>query len=253
MGTVICFANQKGGVGKTTSAVNVAASLGVLRKNVLLVDMDPQGNATSGLGVLKRNLQVSSLDVLLGKESVENAIIKTEYKNVSLIPSSMALASAEFELSEIEDGEKLLKNALEPVKNNYDYIIIDAPPSLGLITVNILTACDRVIIPMQLEFYALEGLSQLTMTIDVVKSRYNPHLAIGGILITMYNPRLLLSTQVKKELEEHYGYVLFKSTVSRSVRISEAPGFGKPVYYHDRWSKGSREYVDVAKELIKLM
>ncbi len=251
MGKILCFANQKGGVGKTTSAVNVAASLGVLKKKVLLVDMDPQGNATSGLGILKKSVHISSLDVLLGESKAEDAIIDTNFKNVSLIPSSMSLASAEFEISELEEGEKMLSNALEPIKDSYDYIIIDSPPSLGLITVNILTACDSVIIPMQCEFYSLEGLSQLMMTVNTVRSRYNPRLSAGGILVTMYNSRLLLSVQVMQELKEHYGHILFKTQISRSVRVSEAPGFGKPVYYHDRWSKGSREYLEVAKELIK--
>lgn len=257
MGTILSFVNQKGGVGKTTSAVNVAASLGVLGKKVLLVDIDPQGNATSGLGVSKKALSVSMIDVLVRqdgdprKTSASEAIIETEFKNLSILPSTISLAAAEFEISELENGENCLKNALKDVKDDYDYIIIDCPPSLGLITVNVLTASDGVIIPMQTEFYSLEGLSQLMLTVKRVKSHYNPDLNVTGILVTMNNPRLLLSMQVMYELEHHYKDKLFKTCISRNVKVSEAPGFGRPVYYHDKRSKGAQEYLEVARELIK--
>lgn len=257
MGTILSFVNQKGGVGKTTSAVNVAASLGVLGKKVLLVDIDPQGNATSGLGISKKSLDVSMIDVLVRqdgdprKASAKDAIIVTDFKNLSVLPSTISLAAAEFEISELENGENCLKNALRDVKDDYDYIIIDCPPSLGLITVNVLTASDGVIIPMQTEFYSLEGLSQLMLTVKRVKTHYNPELGVTGILVTMNNPRLLLSMQVMYELEQHYKDKLFKTCISRNVKVSEAPGFGRPVYYHDKRSKGAQEYLEIARELIK--
>lgn len=251
MGTILSFVNQKGGVGKTTSAVNVAASLGVLGKKVLIADIDPQGNATSGLGVYKRQLTCGALEALLGKVPTSQAIIRTEFKNLDLLPSTMALAAAELDLGEIEDGEYSLKKALEQVKADYDYIIVDCPPSLGLLTVNVLIASDGVIIPMQCEFYSLEGLSQLITTVKKIKSHYNDRLDVTGILITMYNSRLLLSMQVMHELKTYYKDKLFSTQISRNVKLSEAPGFGKPVYYHDKKSKGAQEYLDVAKELIR--
>lgn len=251
MGKILSFVNQKGGVGKTTSAVNVAASLGVLGKKVLLVDMDPQGNATSGLGILKRGISCGMLELLLGKATPEKAIIKTKFDNLSVIPSTLSLASAEFELGDMEEGEYCLKNALDGIKGDYDYIIVDCPPSLGLLTVNILSASDGVIIPMQCEFYSLEGLSQLMLTVKRIRAHYNPSLLVSGILVTMYNPRLLISMQVMDEIEDHYKDVLFKTQISRNVKLSEAPGFGRPVYYHDRKSKGAKEYLEVAEELIK--
>ena len=249
MGKIISFSNQKGGVGKTTSAVNVAASLGVLGHKVLLIDLDPQGNATSGVGIAKKSLKYSIHDVLVGAISATEAILHTEFENLDLIPANIALAGAEYNLYQEGGSECAMKNALEPIKDNYDYIIIDCPPSLSMLTVNSMVASDGVIIPMQCEFYALEGLSQLTVTINRIKANYNSKLNITGILITMYNSRLLLSLQVINELNKHYSDKLFGTQISRGVRVSEAPGFGMPVYYHDKRSKGAKEYLAVAKEL----
>ena len=249
MGKIIAFANQKGGVGKTTSAVNVAASLGVIGYKVLLVDLDPQGNATSGVGVSKKNLKLTIQDVLLEKAGVEDVVIQTKFNNLSLLPANITLANAEFQLFDADNSQMELKNALLKVKDSYDYVIIDCPPSLGMLTVNALSASDGVVIPMQCEFYALEGLSQLMITVSRIKQYYNDKLTVTGILITMYNKRLLLSMQVMAELKKHYTDKLFDTCISRNVKLSEAPGFGMPVYYHDKSSKGSAEYLDVAKEL----
>ncbi len=260
MGKIIAFANQKGGVGKTTSAVNVAASLGILGKKTLLVDLDPQGNTTSGVGVQKKGLKYTVKDLLVrdseigSKELAELAkstVVETKYSNLSIIPATISLAGAEFDLFSEDEREFCLKKALETLKNDFDYMIIDCPPSLGMLTINGLCAADGVIVPMQCEFYALEGLSQLMITISRVKSLYNPTLAVTGILITMFNGRLLLSNQVLNELKKHYYDKLFATAISRGVRLSEAPSFGMPVYYHDKHSKGSSEYLEVAQELIQ--
>ncbi len=251
MAKIIAFANQKGGVGKTTSAVNIAASVGVLGKKVLLVDLDPQGNTTSGVGISKKNLKSSSYELLIGETTAEKAIITTEFKNLSVIPSNISLAGAEFDLYQLDDREYRLKTQLEAVKGNYDYIFIDCPPSLGMITVNALAAADAVIIPMQCEYYALEGLSQLMLTIRKIKQLYNAELEICGILVTMFNGRLILTMQVISELKRYYSDKLFKTPISRNVRLSEAPSFGTPVYYHDKSSKGATEYLAVAKELMQ--
>ena len=251
MGKIIAFANQKGGVGKTTSAVNIAASLGILGKRVLMIDLDPQGNTTSGLGVGKRNLTKTSRELLIGEPSEANdTVTKTEFQNLSLIPSNKTLASVEFDLYELDDPQFRLKEALREIRNEYDYIIIDWPPSLGMITVNALAASDGIIIPMQCEFYSLEGLSQLVLTINKIRQTYNKTLNVTGILITMYNGRLVLSNQVMAELKKHYKDKLFKTPISRGVKLSEAPGFGMPVYYHDKNCKGTAEYMAVAKELL---
>ncbi len=250
MGKIIAFANQKGGVGKTTSAVNIASSLGVMGKQVLMIDLDPQGNTTSGLGIAKKSLTLSSRELLTGEpEEAAKTIIKTEFRGLSVIPSNKALSNVEFELYELENAQFRLKNALEVIKNDYDYIIIDCPPSLGMITVNALAAADGIIIPMQCEFYALEGLSQLVLTINKIRQTLNTSLHVTGILITMYNGRLVLSNQVMAELKKHYKDKLFKTPISRGVKLSEAPGFGLPVYYHDKSCKGNAEYMAVAKEL----
>lgn len=249
MAKIISFTNQKGGVGKTTSAVNIAASLGVLGKKTLLFDLDPQGNSTSGLGIVKKKLHLTSYDVLLGNCPAKDAITETKFDNLSVIPTNIALSGAEFELFELEDNKTMLKKALSGLDGDFDYIIIDCPPSLGMLTINALIASDGVIIPMQCEFYSLEGLSQLMTTLTQVKKKYNPELLITGILITMYNGRLLLSMQVLSELKRHYGDKLFSTMISRNVKLSEAPSFGVPVYYHDKHAKGSAEYLEVAKEL----
>ena len=249
MGKIISFSNQKGGVGKTTSAVNVAASLGILGYKVLIIDLDPQGNATSGVGIAKKNLKKTINDVLVGEATAEEASLPTEYKNLSILPANIALAGAEYNLYSGGGTESIMKNALAPIKDQYDYIIIDCPPSLSMLTVNAMVASDGVIIPMQCEFYALEGLSQLTVTINRIKANFNSNLNITGILITMYNSRLLLSLQVINELKKHYSDKLFSTQISRGVKVSEAPGFGMPVYYHDKKCKGASEYLAVAKEL----
>ena len=249
MGKIISFANQKGGVGKTTSCVNVAASLGTLGYKVLIIDLDPQGNTTSGVGIAKKGLKGGTRELLSGKMPVEEIIIDTPYQNLAVIPTNTALSSAEFDLFEFDETEKRMQIALEPVKDKYDYILIDCPPSLGMLTINAFTASDGVIVPMQCEFYALEGLSQLMITINRIKRLYNPDLNVSGILITMYNGRLLLSMQVMAELQKHYSDKLFETKISRNVKLTEAPGFGKPVFYHDKNSKGAKEYIEVAKEL----
>ena len=249
MGKIISFANQKGGVGKTTSAVNIAASLGVLGYKVLLIDLDPQGNATSGVGIMKKNLKTTVFDMLTTDASADSVTIKTRFDNLSVIPTHTTLARAEYELGDVENGEYIMKKKLDEVRDNYDYIIIDCPPSLGMLTVNAMTASDGVVIPMQCEFFALEGLSQLMFTISRIKTHYNKELNVTGILITMHNNRLILSMQVINELRKHYADKLFETTISRNVKLAEAPSFGKPAYYYNKTAKGAQEYLAVAKEL----
>lgn len=247
---VIAFANQKGGVGKTTSAVNIAAALGALGHSVLLCDLDPQGNATSGTGINKKTVQRSSYEALLGQCTPDSAVVSTSWKNLSVMPSTINLAGAEIDLIDVENRERCLDRVINGLTQHFDYVIIDCPPSLGMLTINALTCCDGVVIPMQCEYFALEGLSQLMITIKKVKQRYNKSLCIMGILITMYNGRLNLSTQVIDELKKYYADKLFKTTVARNVKVSEAPSFGEPVIYYDKYSKGSLAYMDVAKELL---
>ena len=247
---IISFANQKGGVGKTTSAVNVAACMGKKGKNVLLIDMDPQGNATSGVGISKKNIKHSIYDVLVGEVGIKDAILQTKFRNLSVIPSTIALAGAEFDLNEMDEKGKGMANLLAEIKDEYDYIVIDCPPTLGLLTINALSASNGVVIPMQCEFYSLEGMSQLFNTIKIIHQRLNPELRVVGILLTMYNGRLTLTNQVVNELKKYYEDKLFETKISRNVRLSEAPSFGKPVYYHDKSSKGAKEYLEVAKEIV---
>ncbi len=250
MGKIISFANQKGGVGKTTSCVNIAASLGMLDKKVLIVDLDPQGNTTSGVGIAKKGLKGGTRELLSGKMQPKELIVETPFRNLWVIPTNTALSSAEFDLFEFDETEKRMQMALNEIIDEFDYILIDCPPSLGMLTINAFTASHGIIVPMQCEFYALEGLSQLMITINRIKRLYNPDLNVSGILITMYNSRLLLSMQVMAELKKHYADKLFETKISRNVKLTEAPGFGKPVYYHDKSSKGAKEYIEVAKELI---
>jgi len=260
MGKIIAFANQKGGVGKTTSAVNVAASLGLLDKKVLMVDLDAQGSTTSGVGISKKALKMTVKDIFDAQgaglsdeklaETVKKAVVATEYKNLSVLPSTIALSTAEFDLYSYENSAYFLKNALELIKADYDYIVIDCPPSLGMLTVEAMAACDGIIVPMQCEFYSLEGLSQLMISVSRIRQRYNPNLNVTGILLTMYNGRFLLTNHVVRELKKHYGEKLFKTNISRSVRASEAPSYGMPVWYLDKNSKIAGEYLDAARELI---
>ncbi len=247
---VVSFSNQKGGVGKTTSCVNIAAQIAKKGKNVLLIDMDPQGNATSGLGISKSKIKTTTYDIIIGRAEAKDAIIKTKFKNLSIIPATIDLAGAELELYDMEQDENFTKIALESIKDNYDYIFIDCPPSLGMLTVKALSISDGVVIPMQCEFYSLEGMSQLFNTIKKIKQLYNPELQLVGILLTMYNGRLTLTNQVVAELRKYYAEKLFKVPISRTVRISEAPGYGEPICYHDPYGKGSLEYAAVAKELM---
>ena len=254
MAKIICFSNQKGGVGKTTSCVNISAQIAnKANKKVLLIDMDPQGNATSGLGIPKPKIKRSIYDVLIGKTKVDEAIIKTKFKNLSIIPSTIDLAGAEIELHDLDEarqGSDYLGEAIDAISDSYDYIFIDCPPSLGMLTVKALAISDGVVIPMQCEFYSLEGMSQLFNTIKKIRQLFNPELRVVGILLTMYNGRLTLTNQVVSELKKYYEDKLFKVPISRTVRISEAPGYGEPICYHDPYGKGSLEYAAVAKELM---
>ncbi len=251
MGKVISFSNQKGGVGKTTSAVNIAAALTKKKKKVLLIDLDSQGNATSGVGISRRNVKNSSFDLITGNVEPLEAVIATPFENLFLIPSSIDLAGAEIALSEYENRNLQLKDKFEVLKVEYDYVIVDCPPSLGTLTVNALAASDGVVIPMTCEYYSLEGLSQIMQTVKQVKKLYNDKLDVTGILITMYDNRLNLSKQVLAEVEKYYGDKLFKTLIPRNIRITEAPSFGQPVIYFDKHSKGSVRYINAAQELIK--
>ena len=246
----LAFANQKGGVGKTTCVINIAAELGKRGKRALLVDMDPQGNATSGLGIVKKSVKISSYQVLVGEADAKSAVLTTEFKNLSLIPSTISLVGAEYDLHTTEERGLNCANAIAPLREEYDFILIDCPPTLGMLTINALAAADGIVIPMPCDFFSLEGLSQLNLTIKKVRSLYNPNLDITGILLTMYNKRLLLTAQVEGELQKYYADKLFKTTISRSVKLAEAPGFGRPICYFDPYGKGSLEYRDVVKELL---
>ncbi len=252
MGKIISIVNQKGGVGKTTSAVNLVAALGIKGYKTLLVDIDPQGNSTSGFGINKRGLDKSSYNVLIGDCPASAATVKTDFKNVSVIPSSMDLAGAELELIELEKRESRLKNALALVRDEFDFIFLDCPPSLGLITLNALCASDTLIVPIQCEFFALEGLSQLIQTVRTVKRLYNPYIEIEGVLLTMYNGQLNLTQQVVEEVKRCFPKKVYATVIPRNVRLSEAPSYGQPVMYYDKSSKGAHAYLDLADEFLKL-
>ena len=247
MGKIIAFANQKGGVGKTTSAVNIAADLGHLGYNTLLIDCDPQGNASSAVGATTG--KTDTFDVLVNGEDAKSAIQKTKFKNLSVIPSDMNLAAADIELSKKEKRETLLRDSLLPIKEDFDYIILDCPPSLSLITINALSASDLLVVPMQCEYFALEGLSQLIFTVKQIKRMYNPHLELLGIILTMFDGRLNLSLQVMEEIRRHFPDKIFTHSIPRAVRLSEAPSHSKPILYYDKYSKGSLAYLEVSREL----
>lgn len=251
MGKIISIVNQKGGVGKTTTAVNLASAIGILGKSVLLVDADPQGNTTSGYGINKKNVKITSYDLLIGKSSAEAAAIETKFKNVSIVPASIDLAAAEVDLIELEHREAQLKMALATAREKYDYIFIDCPPSLGLITINALNASDTVFVPIQCEYFALEGLSQLITTVRQVKRLYNSTLEIEGIVLTMYDARLNLTGQVVGEIKKYFADKLYKTAIPRAVRLSEAPSYGMPIHYYDKRSKGALAYEELAKEFLK--
>lgn len=251
MGKTISIVNQKGGVGKTTTAVNLTAALGAKGYRVLLTDIDPQGNSTSGLGVNKRGLQNSSYDVLVNRVPAKDVIVQTPFENVFLLPSSMSLAGAELELVDLDKRESRLKTALAAVKEDFDFIFLDCPPSLGLITINALNASDSLIVPIQCEYYALEGLSQLVTTVRTVKRLYNPYLEMEGVVLTMYDGRLNLTQQVVEEVKRCFPRKVYSSVIPRNVRISEAPSYGQPILYYDRRSKGAAAYDALADEFLK--
>lgn len=250
MGKVIAIANQKGGVGKTTTSINLSASLAAAEYSVLLIDIDPQANTSGGVGVDSKAMDKTVYEVLVNGLEIKNAVVDTEMPNLKLLPSHINLVGAEIEMVSTENRESVLKYAINKVKDQYDFIIIDCPPSLGLLTLNALTASDSVLIPVQCEYYALEGLGQLLNTISIVRYRLNPDLDIEGVLLTMFDSRLRLSNQVVEEVRKHFGDKAFTTLINRNVRISEAPSFGKPVILYDALSVGAKNYLELAQELI---
>lgn len=250
MKKIIAIVNQKGGVGKTTTAINLASALGLYEKKTLLIDFDPQGNTSSGLGIDKENLDVHVYDVLIHKAEARAAVKKTAIKYLDIIPSNIDLTGAEIELVKEFARENKLKEALRPIKNDYDYILIDCPPSLGLLTINALTASTDVLIPIQCEYYALEGVSQLLNTIRLIRKNLNPELNILGVVMTMYDKRLNLSFQVAKEVKRYFQEKIFQTIIYRNVKLGEAPSFGKPIFHYDISSIGAKNYLQLATELL---
>ena len=250
MGKIIALANQKGGVGKTTSTINLAASLATLEKSVLVVDADPQANASSGLGVDLKEVECSIYECIVNRADVHDAIYTTDIEGLDIIPSHINLVGAEVEMLNIDEREYVLKHILEPIRNEYDYILIDCSPSLGLITVNALTAADSVIIPVQCEYFALEGIIKLLSTIKIIKSRLNTKLEIEGFLLTMYDSRLRLANQIYDEVKRHFQELVFKTVIQRNVKLSESPSHGLPVILYDADSTGAKNHLSLAKEII---
>jgi chromosome partitioning protein len=251
MSQIIAIANQKGGVGKTTTAINLGASLAVAEKRTLVLDIDPQGNATSGLGVEDRSTRPTIYDVLIGQNDITEAVVSgIHFPYLDVVPSTRDLVGAEIELVSAFSRETILRKALEPIREKYDYILVDCPPSLGLLTLNTLTAADSVLIPIQCEFYALEGLSQLLNTVRLVQRGLNPGLDIEGVLLTMYDRRLNLSRQVTEEAREYFGPKVYRSSIPRNVRLAEAPSFGQPIVLYDVLSSGAQAYLALAHEVI---
>ncbi|MDE6592615.1 MAG: AAA family ATPase [Oscillospiraceae bacterium] len=251
MAKIIAVANQKGGVGKSTTVVNLAASVGIRGKKVLCIDMDPQGNTTSGFGVRKKTVSVTVYDILIGQRKIEEGVIETAFKGVSLISSTSSLAGADIELVNLDNRSNRLKMQLLTIKNDYDYIFIDCPPSLSLLTVNALCAADSVLIPLQCEYYSLEGLSQLVESIKMVRKRYNPNIDIDGIVFTMFDSRLNLTNQVVGEVQKHFPQKVYRTVIPRNVKLSEAPSYGKPVIYYDKISRGAEAYEKLCEEMLK--
>jgi len=253
LGKAIAIFNQKGGVGKTTTNINLAACLALKGKRILILDIDPQGNTTSGVGIAKKGLEYTTYEILIDdKLSPEKAILHTEVKNLDIIPASVQLAGAEIELVQLEGREKRLKKALEKIKGNYDYIFIDCPPSLGLLTINSLTAVDSVLIPIQCEFYALEGVSQLMSTIELVKKNLNPSLEIQGVILSMFDGRTNLSIQVVEEVKKYFRGKVYTTIIPRNVRLAEAPSYGMPITEYDPKSTGAEAYQEFAEEFLEL-
>ena len=251
MGKIISLANQKGGVGKTTTTINLAASLAVLEQKVLVIDADPQANATSGLGFDVKNVQSSIYECIVDEVEAEKVILKTEIANLDIIPSHIDLVGAEIEMLNLPNRENVLKNAIEHLKNSYDFILIDCSPSLGLITVNALTASDSIIIPVQCEYFALEGLGKLLNTIKIIQNRLNKNLEIEGFLLTMFDGRLNLSNQVYEEVKRHFQEMVFETVIQRNVKLGEAPSYGKPVILYDASSKGAINHMNLAREILQ--